>query len=117
MGAFVFSSKSDTIGTSPSFKTFVVPSPDKSYSVIMKYFRYEKLSEGDFKTQFLPNFYSELHLYVRKKDEETFSVFKYNGNVCVHRHIKDNFTYDDITNLEEVSSDVMNAWGYLAKFI
>ena len=117
MNKFTFIKNTNDIETSEYLKAFAVPSPDEDYILVMKYHRYEKLCEGDYQTRDFPNFYSELFLYIRKKDESTFSVFKYLGNVWVHRHIENNILYDDIMNLAEVSTDVQNAWSYLATFV
>ena len=117
MGKFTFIKNTDDIETSDYLKEFAVPSPDKDYSLVMKYYRYRQLSEGDYQTRVFPNFYSELFLYIRKKDENTFSVFKYLGNVWVHRHIENSILYDDIMNLAEVSTDVQNEWSYLVGFV
>lgn len=117
MGKFTFIKNTDDIETSDYLKEFAVPSPDKDYILVMKYYRYRQLSEGDYQTRIFPNFYSELFLYIRKKDENTFSVFKYLGNVWVHRHIENSILYDDIMNLAEVSTDVQNEWSYLVGFV
>ena len=117
MGKFVFQSIINDINLSEAFKVFAVPSPDKDYSVVMKYYRYEQLREGDYQTKHLPNFYSELHLFIRKKDKNTFSVYKYDGNVWIHRHLQEDILYDDIMNLAEVSTDVRNEWNYLVRFV
>lgn len=117
MGKFTFIKNTDDIETSDYLKVFAVPSPDKDYILVMKYYRYRQLSEGDYQTRVFPNFYSELFLYIRKKDENTFSVFKYLGNVWVHRHIENSILYDDIMNLAEVSTDVQNEWSYLVGFV
>ena len=117
MGKFTFIKNTDDIETSDYLKVFAVPSPDKDYILVMKYYRYRQLSEGDYQTRVFPNFYSELFLYIRKKDENTFSVFKYLGNVWVHRHIENSILFDDIMNLAEVSTDVQNEWSYLVGFV
>ena len=117
MGKFTFIKNTDDIETSDYLKEFAVPSPDKDYILVMKYYRYRHLSEGDYQTRVFPNFYSELFLYIRKKDENTFSVFKYLGNVWIHRHIENSILYDDIMNLAEVSTDVQNEWSYLVGFV
>jgi len=117
MGKFAFLSTTNDINLSESFKVFAVPSPDKDYSVVMKYYRYEKLAEGDYQTKYLPNLFSELHLFIRKKNKNTFSVYKYDGNVWIHRHLQENILCDDIMNLAEVSTDVQNEWNYLVHFV
>ncbi len=117
MGKFSFIKNTDDIETSDYLKEFAVPSPDKDYILVMKYYRYRQLSEGDYQTRDFPNIYSELFLYIRKKDESTFSVFKYLGNVWIHRHIENSILYDDIMNLAEVSNDVQNEWSYLVGFV
>ena len=117
MGKFTFLSITEDINISESFKLFAVPSPDNDFSVVMKYHRYERLCECDYQTKHFPNFHSELHLFVRKKDKNTFSVYKYDGNVWIHRHLEENILCDDIMNLAEVSTDVQNEWNYLVHFV
>ena len=117
MGKFTFIKNTDDIETSDYLKEFAVPSPDKDYILVMKYYRYRQLSEGDYQTRDFPNFYSELFLYIRKKDENTFFFFFFFWNVWVHRHIENSILYDDIMNLAEVSTDVQNEWSYLVGFV
>lgn len=117
MGNFNYQKNTEVFETSAYLKAFAVPSPDEDYSLFMKYYGYEKLSEGDYQTKDFPNFYSELFLYIRKKDGNTFSVYKYEGNVWIHRHRKNNIQCDDIMNLADVCTDVQNEWSYLVRFV
>lgn len=114
MGRFTFRKFKDTIGENKTFKTFAAPSPNEYYSLTIKYYRNEKLREGDYQTKDLPNLFSEVFLYVREKDKRDFAVFKYDGNISVHRHIVNGISCDDIRNLSEISADIQNEWDLLA---
>lgn len=114
MGRFTFLKFTDTIGENEIFKTFAAPSPNEYYSLTIKYYRKEKLREGDYQTKDLPNLFSDVFLYVREKDKGDFAVFKYDGNISVHRHIENRISCDDIRNLSEISTDIQNEWDLLA---
>ena len=113
MDKFTFLKVTDTIGENEAFKIFATPSPNKDYSLTIKYYRNEKLSEGDYHTIEYPNLFSDVFLYLREKDNGNFAVFKYEGDIWVHRHIDDRISYDDIKNLSEISTDIQNEWDSL----
>lgn len=113
MSRFTFLKFADTIGENESFKTFAAPSQNEDYSLTMKYYRNEKLSEGDYHTRGFPHLFSDVFLYIREKDKVNFAVFKYEGDIWVHRHIDDKISYDDIMNLSEISTDIQNEWSLL----
>lgn len=110
MCRFDFIGFADTIGGKEAFKTFAAPSPSREYSLTIKYYRNESLLEGDYYTRDLPDLFSEVVLFIRKKDKGIFAAFKYDGNVWVRRHIVDGISYDDIMNLSEISTDIQNEW-------
>ena len=113
MDRFTFIGFTDTIGENRAFKTFAAPSPNKDYSLTIKYYRNEKLSEGEYNTINHPHLYSDVFLYVREKDKGYFAVFKYDGNISVHRHIENRISYDDIKNMSEISTNIQNEWDSL----
>lgn len=117
MANFSFISQTGNIGESASYKTFAVPSPDNDYSVVMKYYSYLALEEGDYYTKDIPNLFSDLYLYIRKKDENFFYAYNYYGNIWIRRHKENETTVDIIMNLAEVSFDVEKEWKYLISFI
>ena len=113
MGRFTFLNISNTNGENETFKSFAAPSPNEDYSLTIKYYRNEILSEGDYHTRDFPNLFSEVLLYIRRKDKGYFAVFKYDGNVWMHRHIEDKISCDDIMNLSEISTDIQIEWDSL----
>lgn len=113
MDRFTFLKFTDTIEENGAFKTFAAPSPNKDYSLMIKYYRNEKLSEGDYHTIDHPNLFSDVSLYIREKDKGNFAVFKYDGDIWAHRHIDNKISYDVIKNLSEISTDIQNEWDSL----
>ena len=113
MGRFKFLKMTDTIGENETFKSFAAPSPNKDYSLTVKYYRNEKFSEGDYHTKDFPNLFSDVFLYIREKDKVNFAVYNYDGDIWVHRHVDDKISYDDIMNLSEITTDIQNEWDTL----
>lgn len=117
MKKFAFSSKTKDLGENETFKSLPISSPDENYSVSVKYYRNNKLEEGDYKTSDFQNIFSEVFIYIRRNDADDYTAFKYRGYVWISRSAENNVRYDVIENIEEITADVQNEWEELIKYV
>lgn len=117
MQKFTFISKKNDPGEDESFKVLVMPSPDKNYSICVKYYKYNDLKEGEYKTSDFPNLFSDVHIYIRRNDADDYTVFEYNGYVWISRSVENNVRYDAIKNIEEITTEVQNEWEELVEYV
>lgn len=117
MQKFTFVSKTPTPGENASFRLCVIHSPNENYSISVRYHRNNDLKEGEYKTSYFPNLFSDVYIYIRHNDEDDYTAFRYHGDIWVSRSVENNVRCDVIKNIEEITTDVQNEWEGLIKYV